>query len=310
MKFIYSENFHTKYSLIGKYIVNLSQNKIGEFNKKDYDPIFYGVIDIPSLEKLTEAYKTNPDEFRNLTENPYSIDELLKETDGNQFLLSVIGMETTNLKTIKSLINYGNGQIVSDMIYSNQTVQKSLSLVDMIVKKYADDNEVLSYFREPNVMNNLPNSIINRLFDIGSPDITYSLIAYDRLSKKDLEPLFDSDNLTILTALARFAKLNESQREKFSHHPEEDVWLAFRRRDDLRLEEDKYLWERIIESQREYEAEMERQREIKRQERLEWEKKIEMELAAERQQAQQAEAGIGKAQDIKIEHIEPTIFKP
>ena len=52
---------------------------------------------------------------------------------------------------------------------------------------------------------------------------------------------------------------------------------------------------------------MERQREIKRQERLEWEKKIEMELAAERQQA---EAGIGKAQDIKIEHIEPTIFKP
>ena len=310
MKFIYSENFHTKYSLIGKYIVNLSQNKIGEFNKKDYDPIFYGVIDIPSLEKLTEAYKTNPDEFRNLTENPYSIDELLKETDGNQFLLSVIGMETTNLKTIKSLINYGNGQIVSDMIYSNQMVQRSLSLVDMIVKKYADDNEVLSYFREPNVMNNLPNSIINRLFDIGSPDITYSLIAYDRLSKKDLEPLFDSDNLTILTALARFAKLNESQREKFSHHPEEDVWLAFRRRDDLRPEEDKYLWERIIESQREYEAEMERQREIKRQERLEWEKKIEMELAAERQQAQQAEAGIEKAQDIKIEHIEPTIFKP
>ena len=205
MKFIYSESFHTKYSLIGKYIVNLSKNKIGEFNKKDYDPIFYGVIDIPSLEKLTEAYKTNPDEFRNLTEKPYSIDELLKETDSNQFLLSVIGMETTNLKTIKSLINYGNGQIVSDMIYSNQTVQKSLSLVDMIVKKYADDNEVLSYFREPNVMNNLPNSIINRLFDIGSPDITYSLIAYDRLSKKDLEPLFDSDNLTILTALARFA---------------------------------------------------------------------------------------------------------
>lgn len=290
MKFIYSENFHTKYSLIGKYIVNLSQNKIGEFNKKDYDPIFYGVIDIPSLEKLTEAYKTNPDEFRNLTEKPYSIDELLKETDGNQFLLSVIGMETANLKTIKSLINYGNGQIVSDMIYSNQMVQRSLSLVDMIVKKYADDNEVLSYFREPNVMNNLPNSIINRLFDIGSPDITYSLIAYDRLSKKDLEPLFDSDNLTILTALARFAKLNESQREKFSHYPEEDVWLAFRRRDDLRPEEDKYLWERIIESQREYEAEMERQREIKRQERLEWEKKIEMELAAERQQAQQAEA--------------------
>ena len=70
-------------------------------------------------------------------------------------MLSVIGMETTNLKTIKSLINYENGQIVSDMIYSNQTVQKSLSLVDMIVKKYADDNEVLSYFREPNVMNNL-----------------------------------------------------------------------------------------------------------------------------------------------------------
>ena len=307
MKFIYSENFHTKYSLIGKYIVNLSQNKIGEFNKKDYDPIFYGVIDIPSLEKLTEAYKTNPDEFRNLTENPYSIDELLKETDGNQFLLSVIGMETTNLKTIKSLINYGNGQIVSDMIYSNQMVQRSLSLVDMIVKKYADDNEVLSYFREPNVMNNLPNSIINRLFDIGSPDITYSLIAYDRLSKKDLEPLFESDNITVLTALARFAKLNESQREKFSHHPEEDVWLAFRRRDDLRPEEDKYLWDRIIESQREYEAEMERQREIKRQERLEWEKKIEMELAAERQQA---EAGIGKAEDSKIEHIEPTIFKP
>ena len=307
MKFIYSENFHTKYSLIGKYIVNLSQNKIGEFNKKDYDPIFYGVIDIPSLEKLTEAYKTNPDEFRNLTENPYSIDELLKETDGNQFLLSVIGMETTNLKTIKSLINYGNGQIVSDMIYSNQMVQRSLSLVDMIVKKYADDNEVLSYFTEPNVMNNLPNSIINRLFDIGSPDITYSLIAYDRLSKKDLEPLFESDNITILTALARFAKLNESQREKFSHHPEEDVWLAFRRRADLRPEEDKYLWDRIIESQREYEAEMERQREIKRQERLELEKKIEMELAAERQQA---EIGIGTDKNIQTEHTESTIFKP
>lgn len=309
MKFIHSDRTATSYTIIGKYIVNVNTESIIEFGN-DIEPVYYGIIDNPSLEKLTEAYKANPDEFKYIIKQPYSIDELLKETDGNTFLLSIVGMESENLKTIKSLINYGNGQIVSDMIYSNQTVQKSLSLVDMIVKKYADDNEVLSYFREPNVMNNLPNSIINRLFDIGSPDITYSLIAYDRLSKKDLEPLFDSDNLTILTALARFAKLNESQREKFSHHPEEDVWLAFRRRDDLRPEEDKYLWERIIESQREYEAEMERQREIKRQERLEWEKKIEMELAAERQQAQQAEAGIGKAQDIKIEHIEPTIFKP
>ena len=309
MKFFHSDRTAASYTIIGKYIINTNTHQICKF-RDSADAIDRGVIDIPNLEKLTEAYKTNPDEFRNLTERPFSIDELLKETDGNTFLLSVIGMETTNLKTLKSLVNYGNGEIVCNMIYSNQMVQKSFSLVDMIVKKYADDNEVLSYFTEPNVMNNLPNSTINRLFDIGSPDITYSLIAYDRLSKKDLEPLFESDNIAILTALARFAKLNESQREKFSHHPEEDVWLAFRRRDDLRPEEDKYLWDRIIESQREYEAEIERQREIKRQERLEWEKKVEMELAAERQQIQPVEAGIDKPEDSKIEHIEPTVFKP
>jgi len=49
MKFIYSESFHTKYSLIGKYIVNLSKNKIGEFNKKDLSEGF-----MQALQMVTE----------------------------------------------------------------------------------------------------------------------------------------------------------------------------------------------------------------------------------------------------------------
>ena len=103
MKFIHSDRTAASYTIIGKYIANVNTESIIEFGN-DIEPVYYGIIDNPSLEKLTEAYKANPDEFKYITEHPYSIDELLKETDGNTFLLSVIGMESENLKTIKSLI--------------------------------------------------------------------------------------------------------------------------------------------------------------------------------------------------------------
>lgn len=306
MKFIHSDRTAASYTIIGKYIVNTNTHQIAKF-RDSADAISRGVIDIPNLEKLTEAYKSSPGDFRNITNNPYTIDQLLDETNGNTFLLSVIAMESEDIKTLKSLVNYENGEIVCNMINDNYMVHIYPSLVDMIIKKYVDDKQVLSAFVKPQIIDELSIHTINRLYELGDPDITYSLIAYDILSKKDLEPLFESDNITILKALAQFAPLNESQRETFLHHSEEDVWLAFRRRDDIRPEEDKYLWDRVIESQREYEAEMERQREIKRQERLELEKKIEMELAAERQQAG---IGIGTDKNIQTEHTEPTIFKP
>lgn len=254
MKFINSDRTAASYTIIGTYIVNANTHQIAKFHNSA-EAIDRGVIDIPSLEKLTAAYKANPSDFKNITERPHSIDELLKETNGNTFLLSVIGMETDSLKTIKSLINYGNSEIISNMIHDNDIIQRYPSLVDRIIKKYSDDKEVLSYFTSLNVIEFLPNSIINRLFDIGDPDITYSLIAYNRLSKKDLEPLFNSDNVTILEALAQFAQLNESQRESFLHHENSEVQLAFRRREDITPEEDQYLWDNVvIRLQREDEA--------------------------------------------------------
>lgn len=51
---------------------------------------------------------------------------------------------------------------------------------------------------------------INRLYDIGDPAITRQLIAFNRLSKKELEPLFDSKDITILKALAEFAPIDDN----------------------------------------------------------------------------------------------------
>lgn len=133
MKFIHSDRTNASYTIIGKYIANVNTESIIEFGN-DIEPVYYGIIDNPSLEKLTEAYKANPDEFKYIIKQPYSIDELLKETDGNTFLLSIVGMESENLKTIKSLINYGNAEIVRNMINSNYMVQTYPNLVDMVVK--------------------------------------------------------------------------------------------------------------------------------------------------------------------------------
>lgn len=245
MKFIHSDRTNASYTIIGKYIVNTNTRQIAEFGN-DIEPVYSGVIGAFDLEKLTEAYKSNPDKFRNFTKQPYSIDELLKETDGNTFLLSVIGMESENLKTIKSLVNYGNAEIVRNMINSNYMVQTHPNLVDMVIKKYADDKELLFAFTHPSIIETLPNYTINRLYDIADPAITRQLIAFDRLSKRDLEPLFDSNSPTILKALAEFAPLDKNQRESFLHHENPEVQLAFRRREDITPEEDQYLWDNVV----------------------------------------------------------------
>ena len=246
MKFIHSDRTAASYTIIGKYIANVNTESIIEFGN-DIEPVYYGIIDNSSLEKLTEAYKANPDEFKYITEHPYSIDELLKETDGNTFLLSVIGMESENLKTIKSLINYGNAEIVRNMINSNYMVQTHPNLVDMVIKKYADDKELLFTFTNPDFIETLPNYTINRLYDIGDPAITRQLIAFNRLSKKELEPLFDSKDITILKALAEFAPIDDNnQRVHFLFHQEPEIQLAFRRRDDLTAQEEQYLWDKAV----------------------------------------------------------------
>lgn len=246
MKFIHSDRTATSYTIIGKYIANINTESIIEFGN-DIEPVYYGVIDNSSLEKLTEAYKANPDEFKNITKQPYSIDELLKETDGNTFLLSVIGMESENLKTIKSLINYGDAEIVRNMINSNYMVQTHPNLVDMVIKKYADDKELLFAFTHPSVIETLPNYTISRLYDIADPAITRQLIAFNRLSKKELEPLFDSKDITILKALAEFAPIDDNnQRAHFLFHQEPEIQLAFRRRDDLTAQEEQYLWDNVV----------------------------------------------------------------
>lgn len=245
MKFFHSDQTAASYTIIGKYIVNTNTHQIAKF-RDSADAISRGVIDIPNLEKLTEAYKSSPGDFRNITNNPYTIDQLLDETNGNTFLLSVIAMESEDIKTLKSLVNYGNGEIVCNMINDNYMVHIYPSLVDMIIKKYADDKQVLSAFVKPQIIDELPIHTVNRLYELNDPDITSSLIAYDMLSKKDLEPLFDSNNSTILQALAQFATLDKNQRESFLHHENTDVQLAFRRREDITLEEDQYLWDNVV----------------------------------------------------------------
>ena len=245
MKFIHSDRTAASYTIIGKYIVNTNTRQITEFGN-DFKPVYLGVINALDLEKLTEAYKSNPNEFKNITNRPHTIDELLEETNGDTFLLSVIGAESVSSKTIKSLINYGNSEIVCDMINNNYMVQTYPSLVDMIIKKYADDKQVLSTFVQPHIIEKLPIHAANRLFDLNDPGITRQLIAFDRLSKKELEPLFDSDNVTILEALAQFAPLNESQRESFLHHENPEIQLAFRRREDITPEEEQYLWDNVV----------------------------------------------------------------
>lgn len=245
MKFIHSARTNASYTIIGKYIANVNTESIIEFGN-DIEPVYYGIIDKSSLEKLTEAYKSSTGDFRNITNYPYTIEQLLDETNGNTFLLTVIGMESENIKTIKSLINYGNADIVHNMINSNYMVQTYPNLVDMVIKKYADDKEVLFTFTNPDFIETLPNYTINRLYDIGDPAITRQLIAFNRLSKKELEPLFDSRDITILKALAEFAPLDKNQRESFLHHENTDVQLAFRRREDITLQEDQYLWDNVV----------------------------------------------------------------
>lgn len=246
MKFIHSDRTNASYTIIGKYIANVNTESIIEFGN-DIEPVYYGIIDKSSLEKLTEAYKSSTGDFRNITNYPYTIEQLLDETNGNTFLLTVIGMESENIKTIKSLINYGNADIVRNMINSNHMIQTYPNLVDMVIKKYADDKEVLFTFTNPDFIETLPNYTINRLYDIGDPAITRQLIAFNRLSKKELEPLFDSKDITILKALAEFAPIDDNnQRVHFLFHQEPEIQLAFRRRDDLTAQEEQYLWDKAV----------------------------------------------------------------
>ena len=246
MKFIHSDRTNASYTIIGKYIINTNTHQIAKF-RDSADAIDRGIIDIPSLEKLTEAYKASPGDFRNITNYPYTIDQLLDETNGDTFLLSVIAMEAENIKTVKSLVSYGNSAIVCNMINDNYMVQAYPSLVDMIIKKYADDKQVLSTFVKPHIIEEMPIYTVNRLYELNDPDITRQLIAFNRLSKKDLEPLFDSKDITILKALAEFAPIDDNnQRVHFLSHQDPEIQLAFRRRNDLTAQEEQYLWDNVV----------------------------------------------------------------
>ena len=89
MKFIHSDRTNASYTIIGKYIANVNTESIIEFGN-DIEPVYYGIIDKSSLEKLTEAYKSSTGDFRNITNYPYTIEQLLDETNGNTFYLLLL----------------------------------------------------------------------------------------------------------------------------------------------------------------------------------------------------------------------------
>ena len=166
----------------------------------------------------------------------YSLTDLkrAKEAEADKDKLFLIAVDTSNVETMCSLIQYGDPDVLLALVNFNRKFERNSQLLDIIVKKFAniDSYEKLLCAIAQTPTGALSNRAIDALLETNKERVIIDLIKNDKVPSEKLTHLIRSENVKIRSAMAEIADIPAKLRPTLLRDVKE-VRLSFAMRSDL-----------------------------------------------------------------------------
>lgn len=164
----------------------------------------------------------------------YSLTDLKRAKEADKDKLFLIAVDTSNVETMCSLIQYGEPDVLLALVNFNRKFERNSQLLDIIVKKFANigSYEKLLCAIAQTPTGALSNRAIDALLETNKESVIIDLIKNDKVPSEKLTPFIRSENVKIRSAMAEIADIPAKLRPTLLRDVKE-VRLSFAMRSDL-----------------------------------------------------------------------------
>lgn len=169
----------------------------------------------------------------------FSADELHKARLADANLLFFIAVDTSNVETMGSFIEYGDPDVLLALVNFNRKFERNTELLDWTVKKFANISgqyEELLCAIAQTPTGALSDLAIDLLLGTNNDKVIIDLIGNDKVKTEKLTYLISSNSIKVRSAMAELAYIPDNLRPTFLKDVKE-VRLSFAMRSDLTDEE-------------------------------------------------------------------------
>lgn len=164
----------------------------------------------------------------------YSLIDLKRAKEADKDKLFLIAVDTSNVETMCSLIQYGEPDVLLALVNFNRKFERNSQLLDIIVKKFANigSYEKLLCAIAQTPTGALSNRAIDALLETNKESVIIDLIKNDKVPSEKLTHLIRSENVKIRSAMAEITDIPAKLRPTLLRDVKE-VRLSFAMRSDL-----------------------------------------------------------------------------
>lgn len=164
----------------------------------------------------------------------YSLIDLKRAKEADKDKLFLIAVDTSNIETMCSLIQYGDPDVLLALVNFNRKFERNSQLLDIIVKKFANigSYEKLLCAIAQTPTGALSNRAIDALLETNKESVIIDLIKNDKVPSEKLTHLIRSENVKIRSAMAEITDIPAKLRPTLLRDVKE-VRLSFAMRSDL-----------------------------------------------------------------------------
>lgn len=165
----------------------------------------------------------------------YSFNDLERVRKADKDQLFLIAVDTSNLETMYSFIQYGDTDALLALVNFNRKFERNTQLLDIIVEKFGNfgsSYEELQRAIAQTPTGALSNRAIDTLLKTNNEKVIIDLIKNDKVPSEKLTHLIKSENVKIRSAMAEIADIPAKLRPTLLRD-EKEVRLSFAMRSDL-----------------------------------------------------------------------------
>lgn len=169
----------------------------------------------------------------------FSSNELHEARLNDENSLFFIAVDTSNIETMGSFIEYGDPDVLLALVNFNRKFERNTELLDFAVKKFANISgqyEELLCAIAQTPTGALSDLAIDLLLGTGNDKVIIDLIGNDKVKTEKLTYLISSNSIKVRSAMAELAYIPDDLRPTLLKDVKE-VRLSFAMRSDLTDEE-------------------------------------------------------------------------
>ena len=169
----------------------------------------------------------------------YSFSDLNRAKEADEDKLFLIAVDTSNVETMNSFIEYGYVDALLPLINFNRKFERNTELLNALVKKFANDSglyEELLCAIAQTPTGALSDLSIDCLLNTNNDKVIIDLIGNDKVKTEKLTYLISSPSTKVRAAMAELGYIPDELRPTLLNDVKE-VRLAFAMRSDLTDEE-------------------------------------------------------------------------